>query len=482
MKFNKKVTRRNLAGGESFSLHAEQELFASVVNCLLEDNYYEESSVRVKRIKDLVKQVDHTFVAKLAIYAREEMNLRSVPLLLACELAKIHNGDNLVFKVVTRIVKRVDEITELLAYYQGGRKGSKKLNKLSKQIQKGLSVAFNSFDEYQFAKYNRDGAISLRDALFLVHPKPKNKEQQAIFDKIVKGNLDTPYTWEVELSKKDERSKADKWKELQASGKLGYMALIRNLRNILQEGALIPETLYRLADEIEVKKSKQFPFRFFSAYRELYQDSSYGTSPVLEALEKAVLHSVDSLEGFSEHDSILVACDVSGSMEQSISAKSSIERFDIGLLLGSLLASKCKNVDVGIFGDSWKLIPLVRDNVLANTIMMHNREGEVGYSTNGYLVIQDLLYRDIKKDKIFIFTDCQLYGRSMQDLWWKYRARYPESELFLFDLAGYGDTPVKVDSDNGIYLIAGWSDKIFKVLQYYKKCDTMSGVVDNIIL
>lgn len=60
--------------------------------------------------------------------------------------------------------------------------------------------SFNRFDEYQFAKYNTDSAVSLRDALFLVHPKAKDEAQQAIFDKIVSGNLAIPYTWETELS------------------------------------------------------------------------------------------------------------------------------------------------------------------------------------------------------------------------------------------------------------------------------------------
>jgi len=93
-------------------------------------------------------------VAQLAVYAREQMHLRTVPLVLAVELAKLHNGDNLVSWLVARVVQRADEITELLAYYQlaNERKGTKKLGLLSKQMQKGLALAFNRFDEYQFAK------------------------------------------------------------------------------------------------------------------------------------------------------------------------------------------------------------------------------------------------------------------------------------------------------------------------------------------
>lgn len=130
------------------------------------------------------------------------MNMRSVPMVLAVELAKVHRGDSTVNKMVSGIVLRADEIAELLAYYQlaNQRKDTKKLNRLSKQLQAGLQGAFNRFDEYQFAKYNRDAEVKLRDALFLIHPKAKDESQQALFNKIVNNELETPYTWETELS------------------------------------------------------------------------------------------------------------------------------------------------------------------------------------------------------------------------------------------------------------------------------------------
>ncbi len=104
--------------------------------------------------------------------------------------------------MVEKVVKRPDEITEMLSYYQiaNERKGTKKLNKVSKQLQKGLAASFNNFDEYQFAKYNRDTEVKLRDALFLVHPKAKDETQQLLFNKIVNNELTVPYTWETELS------------------------------------------------------------------------------------------------------------------------------------------------------------------------------------------------------------------------------------------------------------------------------------------
>src|SRR6187402_913332 len=206
MKFNLLSKTRNTtvnhAGAKAFTLSPEMELYTAVVTWSLNDSFYEKDETRMDRLRTLIGRCNPVFVGKLAVYTRTKMYMRSVPLILVTELAKLHSGDNLVARVTDGVIGRADEITELLACYEllNKRTGTKKLNRLSKQLQKGLSTAFNRFDEYQFGKYNRDGAIKLRDALFLVHPKAKDELQQVLFNKIVNGNLETPYTWETELS------------------------------------------------------------------------------------------------------------------------------------------------------------------------------------------------------------------------------------------------------------------------------------------
>ena len=250
MRFNffkaKETATANHEGALAWQLDAPAELYAAVVTASLQDNFYEKANDRLNRIKELIAQNDPVFVAKLAVYTRTHMHLRSVSLVLVAELARLHTGDSLVSRTIYRVISRADEITELLAFYQlsNQRQGLKKLNRLSKQLQKGIALAFNKFDAYQFAKYNRAAEVKLRDALFLVHPKAKDAAQQELFDKIVNNSLATPYTWETELSalgqvnfKTAEEKKlafTQKWEELLDSGKLGYMAVLRNLRNILE--------------------------------------------------------------------------------------------------------------------------------------------------------------------------------------------------------------------------------------------------------
>jgi len=281
-----------------------------------------------------------------------------------------------------------------------------------------------------------------------------------------------------------------KWEELIKSGKVGYMALLRNLRNII-EAEVSAEHFERvcstLSETNQVSKAKQLPFRFLAAYRELLLVKSKYTSSALAVLEMAVKASVANLRGFGADTSLLIACDVSGSMQKPISAKSKILYYDIGLMLGMLLQSKCRYVQTGMFGDSWKIINVSTKNILANVQEFYRREGEVGYATNGYLVIRDLIKRREVVDKVMIFTDAQMWSTShdyhIAKEWQQYRETVASAaKLYLFDLAGLGTTPIELKQDQGVYLIAGWSDKIFNVLAALERGQQAIEVINNIEL
>ncbi len=491
----------NHEGAKAYTLSPEEELYTAVVTAGLSNSFYEKADERLQRIQNLIAKNDSEFVAKLAVYARKEMHLRSVPLVLATELAKRVSGNDLVSKTVEKTVQRADEITELLAYYQlaNERKDTKKLNRLSKQVQKGLAKSFNNFDEYQLAKYNRKTEVSLRDALFLVHPKAKDENQQVIFNKIASDTLQTPYTWEVELSvlgqqkfaTEKERKIAfkNKWEELIFSNKLGYMATLRNLRNILEASVsydAIEKVCNYLSDENAVKNSKQLPFRFLAAYRELRNIDSKFLSSVLEALENAVMFSAKNIKGFGFDTSVVIASDVSGSMQQPVSPKSKILLYDIGLLMSMILQSQTKNVVTGIFGDKWKRVPMPKNGILRNVNKFYKREGEVGYSTNGYLVIEDLIKRAEKADKIMLFTDAQMWNsngnkQSFEKSWNRYKTIAPNAKLYIFDLAGYGKMPLDVRKDD-VFLIAGWSDKIFDILNALENQKSAVETIKEVVL
>lgn len=481
----------NHEGAKAYTLTPEMELYSAVVTASLQDQFYEKSTDRLERLRSLITKNDPGFVARLAVYTREKMYLRSVPLVLTVELARIHRGDNLVSQMAGRIVQRADEITELLAYYTlaNNRKDEKKLHNLSKQLQKGLGIAFNKFDEYQFAKYNRKAAVTLKDALFIVHPKAKDNAQQTLFNKIVKDDLAIPYTWETALSaagqavydseKMKKQAFRKVWEDLIDSKQLGYMATLRNLRNMLDYDVStehLMKVCATLSDREAVLKAKQLPFRYLAAYRELKGMNHGMIINIKRALEKALQTSVQHLKGFDANTRVVIACDVSGSMQKSISPKSKILLYDIGLLLAMLLQHKCEYVTTGMFGDRWKKVSMSPDNILGNVDEFYRREGEVGYATNGFLVLEDLIKRQYVADKVMFFTDGQLWDNTtntaktntMSAKWRAYKQIAPNAKLYLFDLAGYNTVPLDVREDD-VFLVAGWSDKIFEIMDAIEK-------------
>jgi len=478
---------KNSEKAEAYSLPKELELYSLVCTSMLDNQFYRTQKDTMTQLRKLVKAVDPVFVAKLAVYAREKMYLRTMPVVLAVELAKVHSGDSLVSQMTERVIQRADEIPEILACY-AELNGQGRINKLSKQIQKGVANAFNKFEEYHFAKYNRDGIVKMKDALFVTHPVPKDKNQEELFAKIANDNLEVPYTWEVELSKKDGRSKKEKWEDLIASKKVGYMALMRNLRNMLDAEVSkehVEQVCGYLSSPEAVQKARQLPFRFFSAYQMLYNHGNPLSKDVLVALNEAVRVSIDNVPFLIEGENV-IACDVSGSMQTNMSERSQMQMYDVGLLLGQLLKLRAKDTVVGIFGDIWKVKNFRSEKVLDNTMALHSIEGEVGYSTNGYLVIEDLIAKGKKKDKVFIFTDCQMWdsygvGNSFRESWKTYKKIAPEAKLYLFDLQGYGNTPVSV-LDKDVTFVSGWSDKIFEMLEALESGSDAVAEIEKIVL
>lgn len=473
-KFNASVEgsmkTENHEGHTAYSMNDRDKLVTQVLTSFFnEEKFYGDNSTElVETLKKVIKN-DPQFVSNLAIFARREFNMRSVSHVLAGYLANINEGKPFVKRTVKEIVLRGDDATEILSFY---------LNTFGKPIpnslRKAIREVFTGFDAYTLAKYKGEGhAVKMRDILCLCRPAPKDSAQSETWKKLLEGTLEPAYTWETKLSAKGNNKET--WEELIDSGKVGYMALLRNLRNILNaDPNNIQKVFDKLSDKKEVLHSKQLPFRFLSAYRNLPADS-WNSREARDILEKAAEIAVENLPKIPGRT--IIAIDTSGSMSGVISSKSDIRCCDISILLGIIADKICEQSRVFTFDTRLRELQYSkRDGILSTAISYSN----CGGGTNMYLPFQYILNDKIKADRVIIISDNECNYQctaNKNSYYWGYnlvsystvqnlvseyrRTMNPDLWVHGIDLQGYGTQQFVGEKFN---LISGWSEKVFEFI------------------
>lgn len=381
MKLNKRTAylEKTHEGAQAHPMNAEQALRRSVLSCLLwEDEFYEDGQAIAARIAENAAKVSPYVLANLCVEARSQFNLRHVPLLLLCELAK--HGGYIVSDTIEKTIQRADELSELLAIYW--REGKKPL---PAQMKKGLAKAFRKFDAYHLAKYNRDNAVKLRDVLFMVHAKPKDDEQAELWKKLAAGTLESPDTWEVNLSAGAD--KRETFERLLKEGKLGYLALLRNLRNMTE--ADVDSNL--ISNALLARKGAQrvLPFRYVAAARACPQMEPF--------LDQALSEAISEMEPFSGKTAVLI--DVSRSMDWALSNRSDMKRIDAAAALGTIIPG-----DVRLFTFSHQVVEVPPRRGMAGVDAVISSQPHGG-TYLGQAV--SILNHEVKYDRLIVVTDEQ---------------------------------------------------------------------------
>ena len=423
---------RTHEGAISINVSAAKELRRTVMaNMLFEASFYESGVDAATRMVDLIKRVSFADAAQIAIDAREKFKLRHAPLFLVREIMRLHKGRQ-VGDLITRVIQRPDECGELLALYWKDNKDAP----LTAQLKVGLARALKKFNEYQMAKWNKDGAVKLRDVLFLSHARPKDEAQKEIFDKLAANQLQTPDTWEVALS--EGADKKATFERLMTERKLGAMALLRNLRGMLEAG--VSEDAIRAALAM-MNAERVLPFRFIAAAK---------YAPRLEdALEQAMFRCLAEQPKLPGKTALLI--DHSGSMQQPVSSKSEITRFDAAAALAMILRETAERCRVFTFSDRLVEVPPRRGFALVQAV----REVINPVSTLLGSAVRKVYEIYPECDRILVVTDEQSADRPP----------HPQGRGYIINVAGYR---------NGIAYgpwvsIDGWSEA---VLEYVRVSET----------
>ena len=441
----------NHEGHKAYQMQAKEKLVTQVLTSFFnEEKFYGDNSGEILQTLQEVIRTDPEFVSNLAVFARREFNMRSISHVLTAYLAYEPAGKPFVRSTIKGVAVRGDDITEIMSCY---------LNTFGKPIpnslKKGIGDVLKTLDEYSLAKYKGDSkAVKMRDLLCLCRPKPQNGEQAELWSRCLEGKLAIPETWETQLSAKGNTKEV--WQDMIDGGKVGYMALLRNLRNIIKAHPDNLDKVYeKLRDPVAVRKSKQLPFRYLSAYKTL-KDECLGSSKTYDVLEDALDASISNLPKLP--GKTVIAIDISGSMSDPVSAKSNVRCYEIAMLLGLIANRICDDAIVYTFNHGVYNVTVSKRISILNEVSKTRCYG----GTAMELPFAAMIDQKVKADRIIILSDneCNSSWRgTVQGYADQYR-RQTGNDIWVhaIDLQGYGTQQFHGPKTN---IVAGWSEKVF---------------------
>lgn len=463
----------NKAGGQAFRLTPQYELAFLTLTTFLEPEFYRTKTDVVNKVRELIlKTEDPIFVAKTAVFARNVYGMRSISHLLAAEIAKGVKGQQWTKHFYDKVVRRVDDAAEILAAYLALHE-----KPIPNSLKKGLALSLGKFDSHELAKYKGNNkGVKLVDLFNIVHPKP-NASQAKAFKQLVEGNLASTDTWEVELSaagqdaktdKQKQANKAEAWKKLIDSGKIGYFALLRNLRNIVEQAddKTVDAACKLLTDRKRIKNSLVLPFRYMTAQGEIAKlPGSSRSRKVISAISEAIEISLDNAPVFTGET--LVVLDDSGSMmsgTQAWGATWDPSNTKCPAAIGSIFAAvlaKRNNADLMLFNSVARYVNYnTHDSVSTITDNLRKK------FTNGGTDFHEIFKTANRKyDRIIILSDMQgwIGHHSPQADFKAYCQKHKAApKVYSFDLQGLGTIQFPQD---GVFCLAGFSDKTLDLMQ-----------------
>lgn len=479
MKFNatKKSAQPNAVtyeGGAAFEKNLEQDWLNNLFSNMLENRAYESDNQQMGRYIDLTKKMlekyGPKFIARASVFARNELGTRSISQLTAAMLnSQKFEGKRNFYKTY---MHRPDDVSEIFAILDAY--GEKR----SHALVRGAADYIGGLKGYQLDKYRMaNKSFSMIDLINITHPKSD------VVDKFYNGKLEKAGTWEQKISAStSEEEKAANWRELVESKSLGYLALIRNLNNILESGIdndwIVEHLVPQLTDAAKIHKSLVFPFQIYTAYINLK------TKPLslVVALDKAFRISVENVPGLD--GSSLVVLDVSGSMENRFSSKSSMSIKEVCACYAAAIYLSNPGSDFIKFGSHATMKSYSRiDNIFDIIYKMQDNDG-CGYGTS-IVPVWKMLNKHY--DRIFLFSDMQVMdfrnwwtrtGDTAVDAMNEYMRRYGRTHVYSVDAGNYS-TQISNPLRGDLTLLTGFSDKVFSFIKLLENGENLIDYINE---
>lgn len=487
-KFNKsKEKLTTYEGGRAYHRSLLKQWVNYMMGNRIEPGFYEDNLWMEEQIKHLTEEVINTYgagyAAKVAIFSRDVLGMRSVSQFVAAMLNGYTFEGKRAFYV--RFFSRPDDVAEVFAILENY--GWKR----SHALIRGAADYISSLDAYTLGKYKLARKnFNMYDIVNITHA------HSAAINQLKNGTLENPDTWEVAISANmSGEERHNEWIRLVQEGKLGYMALLRNLRNIGEaysaqfrklknHAEFVDEVVSQLTNEQKIRGSKVFPYRIYTACLYLQKGlllNGYFVEQVTSALEQAFIiatNNVPELEGRN-----VVVLDVSGSMDQPISERSEVSVLEASACQALIMLLRNPDTAVIKFGLKATVSTKYSDaNVSPFKYLKYLCDNEdCGHATNLGSVVPFLgLMGNI--DRIFLYSDMQVMNKRYAT--WGFETQSFNSwvcdhnvYVYSYDLGMYSGSAV---SDNNQFMfISALNDAIYELIPYFEQEDGIGKFIDQ---
>lgn len=493
---------KNEAGGKAYAMSREHALAQYAVTGCLNGTFYASADVQLETVLDLAKSVTPEYLAKVAVYAREEGLMKDMPALL---LAVLSTRDMPLTKRIFRRVcndgKMLKNFVQIIRSGQVGRKS------MGTAIKKLIQNWFAERTEMELFRASVGGDVSLSDLIKMVHPKPKDDARKVFYKYLIGKKLEgnEPGYLPAEILRLEELKETKKgvvpevpfqlvtnldlnkeqiyqvwenmsWHQLRQS--LNWLSK----HDLFKDASVANKTAIRLAHAGEVRRAKAFPFQLFTAY--MATKGNPKVPPIIaNALQDAMevsLGNVPELQG-----KVLVAVDNSGSMSTAAtgdrgSATSVVSCLNVASLMGSALLRRNPN-SVKMIAFNTTVVDAQfnpRDSVMTNTEALGRLPGG---GTDCSVVLRMLNAEKVQGiDSIIYLSDYESWvdgspgsafraGTPMLHEWTQYKTRNPNAKLICIDIAP--NRTAQTTNRGDILNVGGFSDNVFKIVDLFLKND-----------
>jgi 60 kDa SS-A/Ro ribonucleoprotein len=484
----------NEAWGPAYAFAPKHALAQYVATGCLNSTFYASAEAQLSTVLALCGEIDNEFIARTAIFSREQGRMKDAPALLCAVLAG--RDTKLLETIFRRVIDNAKMLRNFVQMIRSGVTGRKSLGSAPKRMvlrwleERGEEALFTA---------SVGQSPSLGDVIKMVHPKPSAASREALYAYLIGRSSHAEalpqFVRSYEAFKGGEISALPKvplamltalplgksdWIEIARNAP--WQATRMNLNTFARHGVFGDDAARsdeqieiakivaaRLRDREAIAKARAFPYQLMVAYANADKRVPGGVKEALQDAMEIALENVPSLAG-----KVYVLPDVSGSMHSSVtggrgSATTAVRCVDVAALFAAAILRKNADAEVIPFND--RIVPIelnARDTVMTNAGKLASLPQG---GTNCSAPLAHLNKRGAKGDIVVYVSDnhswidapnAKARGTATMVEWNRFKARSPQARLVCIDLQPYRTTQAQERDD--ILNIGGFSDQVFETV------------------